>query len=113
MLRQLRQVRSNSFNASDLSYAVELAAFTEDSKEFAELISFIRKENGPIMGDIPFLTNRLTDESPANCADDFYAIIEKSGLMEYEFNYCYFKYFFDWCAKKGKDDVVEKLKSNN
>ena len=94
-----------------LPYAVELAAFTEDSKEFAELISFIRKENGPIMGDIPFLTKRLTDESPASCADDFYAVIEKSGLMEYEFNYRHLKYFFKWCESKGRNDVVEKLKA--
>lgn len=94
-----------------LPYAVELACFTDDPKEFAELISFIRKEGGPITGDIPFLTKRLTDDSPASCADDFCAIIEKSGLMEHEYNYRNLKYFFDWCEKKGRNDVVEKLKA--
>ncbi|MBQ7555681.1 hypothetical protein IJS98_04425 [bacterium] len=120
-LRRLGQIsETNWFKAfvkegwekeKSVPFAIEEACLTEDSLEFAELLSFIAKEGCPMMGDIPFLTRKLNDDSPVSCADDMMTLIEKSGILDKKAYIGYLNYFCEWCVKKGRKDIADKITS--
>ncbi|MBR4466631.1 hypothetical protein IKS38_08720 [bacterium] len=120
-LRRLEEVsETNWFKAfvkegweknKNLIFAIEEACLTEDPKEFAELLSFIAKEGCPKLGDVAFLTYRLNDDSPASCADDMMTLVEKSGMLKTEYNRRFLGHFIEWCEKKGRKDLADKLNS--
>ena len=120
-LRRLGQIsETNWFKAfvkegweknKNLIFAIEEVCLTEDPKEFAELLSFIAKEGCPKLGDVAFLTYRLNDDSPASCADDMMTLVEKSGMLKTEYNRRFLDHFIEWCEKKGRKDLADKLNS--
>ncbi|MBR5901423.1 hypothetical protein IKZ40_03660 [bacterium] len=120
-LRRLGQIsETNWFKAfvkegwekdKSVPFAIEEACLTEDPQEFAELLSFIAKEGCPVMGDIPFLTRKLNDDSPVSCADDMMTLIEKSGILDNKSYIGYLDYFCVWCVKKGRKDIADKITS--
>ena len=120
-LRRLGQIsETNWFKAfvkegwekdKSVPFAIEEACLTEDPQEFAELLSFIAKEGCPVMGDIPFLTRKLNDDSPVSCADDMMTLIEKSGILDNKSYKGYLDYFCEWCVKKGRKDIADKITS--
>lgn len=120
-LRRLSQVsETNWFNIyvkvrwekqKTLPFAVEMAFITDDPKEYAELISFIAREGSPMTGDLALLIMKLNDETPASCAEDMLALIQKSHVLSEERNQKYSSHFIAWCEKKGKKEVADKLRS--
>ncbi|MBO7448092.1 hypothetical protein J6U78_07150 [bacterium] len=120
-LKRLSQVsETNWFNTfvkehwekqKTLPFAVEMAFITDDPKEYAELISFIAKKGSPMVGDLALMIMKLNDETPASCAEDMLALIQKSHVLSEERNQKYSNHFIAWCEKKGKKEVADKLRS--
>jgi hypothetical protein len=69
------------------------------------------KEGSPMVGDLALLIMKLNDETPASCAEDMLALIQKSHVLSEERNQKYSSHFIAWCEKKGKKEVADKLRS--
>lgn len=121
-LRRLGQVsETNWFKAfvnegwekeRSVPFAVEKALLTEDSEEFAELLSFIAKADQIMIGDIPFFVRKLNDETPESCADDILRLCNYHSAVFTEYSArLTMEKFIKWCEKKGRNDVAETVKT--